>query len=221
MKFKPKDPGSAITHFIGWLMALFAAVPLILRACTAPDMIHVISLSIFIVSMLLLYAASTLYHSLDINEKVNKRLKKFDHMMISILIAGTYTPVCLIAIRGTLGYTLLAIVWGIAIFGIILKALWVNCPKWVSSLLYIGMGWTCVLAFTQILNSLSREAFMWLLTGGIIYTIGGIIYALKLPIFNSRHENFGSHEIFHLFVMGGSFCHFVLMYKFLAVMPIY
>lgn len=221
MKFKPKDPGSAITHFIGWLMALFAAVPLILRACTAPDMIHVISLSIFIVSMLLLYAASTLYHSLDINEKVNKRLKKFDHMMISILIAGTYTPVCLIAIRGTIGYTLLAIVWGIAIFGIILKALWVDCPKWVSSLLYIGMGWTCVLAFTQILNSLSREAFMWLLTGGIIYTIGGIIYALKLPIFNSRHENFGSHEIFHLFVMGGSFCHFVLMYKFLAVMPIY
>ena len=221
MKFKPKDPGSAITHFIGWLMALLAAVPLILRACTAPDMIHVISLSIFIVSMLLLYAASTLYHSLDINEKVNIRLNKFDHMMISILIAGTYTPVCLIAIRGTIGYTLLAIVWGIAIFGIILKALWVNCPKWVSSLLYIGMGWTCVLAFTQILNSLSREAYMWLLTGGIIYTIGGIIYALKLPIFNSRHENFGSHEIFHLFVMGGSFCHFVLMYKFLAVMPIY
>lgn len=221
MKFKPKDPGSAITHFIGWLMALLAAVPLILRACTAPDVVHVISLSIFIVSMLLLYAASTLYHSLDINEKVNKRLKKFDHMMISVLIAGTYTPVCLIAIRGTLGYTLLAIVWGIAIFGIILKALWVNCPKWVSSVLYIGMGWTCILAFTQILNSLSKEAFMWLLTGGIIYTIGGVIYALKLPIFNSRHENFGSHEIFHLFVMGGSFCHFVLMYKFLAVMPIY
>ena len=221
MKFKPKDPGSAITHFIGWLMALFAAVPLILRACTAPDTVHVISLSIFIVSMLLLYAASTLYHSLDINEKVNKRLKKFDHMMISVLIAGTYTPVCLIAIRGTLGYTLLAVVWGIAVFGILLKAFWVNCPKWVSSVLYIGMGWTCVLAFTQILNSLSREAFMWLLAGGIIYTIGGVIYALKLPIFNSKHKNFGSHEIFHLFVMGGSFCHFVLMYKFLAVMPIY
>lgn len=220
MKFKPKDPGSAITHFIGWLMALLAAVPLILRACTSPDPIHVISLSIFILSMLLLYAASTLYHSLDINEKVNKRLKKFDHMMISVLIAGTYTPVCLIAIRGTLGYTLLAVVWGIAIFGILLKAFWINCPKWVSSVLYIGMGWTCILAFTQILNSLSREAFMWLLAGGIIYTIGGIIYALKLPIFNTRHKNFGSHEIFHLFVMGGSFCHFMLMYKFLAVMPI-
>ena len=212
MKFKPKDPGSAITHFIGWLMALFAAVPLILRACTKPDKIYVISLSIFVISMLLLYAASTLYHSLDINEKINKRLKKFDHMMISVLIAGTYTPVCLIALPPNVGIPLLAAVWGIALLGIILKAFWVTCPKWVSSVLYIGMGWTCVLAFTNILNSLTPTAFMWLLAGGLIYTIGGIIYALKLPIFNSKHKNFGSHEIFHLFVMGGSICHFVVMY---------
>ena len=104
--------------------------------------------------------------------------------------------------------------WGIAIVGIILKAFWVFCPKWVSSVLYIGMGWTCVLAFTQILNALSPAAFGWLLAGGIIYTIGGVIYALKLPIFNNRHKNFGSHEIFHLFVMGGSMCHFIVMYAF-------
>lgn len=213
-KFKPKDPGSAITHFIGWIMALFAAVPLILRAWTAPDKIYVISLGIFSVSMLLLYAASTLYHSLDINEKINKRLKKFDHMMISVLIAGTYTPVCLIALPPNVGIPLLAAVWGIALLGIILKAFWVTCPKWVSSVLYIGMGWTCVLAFTNILNSLTPTAFMWLLAGGLIYTIGGIIYALKLPIFNSKHTNFGSHEIFHLFVMGGSACHFIVMYLF-------
>ncbi|HIU02752.1 MAG TPA: hemolysin III family protein [Candidatus Onthocola gallistercoris] len=221
MKFKAKDPGSAITHFIGWLMALFAAVPLIIKAASSPQPVHLVALTIFIVSMLLLYAASTLYHTLDINEKVNKRLKKFDHMMISVLIAGTYTPVCLIAIPGRTGYILLAIVWGIALFGILLKALWVTCPKWVSSVLYIGMGWTCVLAFTQILNALPREAFLWLLAGGLIYTVGGVIYALKLPIFNSRHKNFGSHEIFHLFVMGGSICHFILMYKFLAVMPVF
>ena len=213
-KFKPKDPGSAITHFIGWIMALFAAVPLILRAWTAPDEIYVISLGIFSVSMLLLYAASTLYHSLDINEKINKRLKKFDHMMISVLIAGTYTPVCLIALPPNAGIPLLAAVWGIALLGIILKAFWVTCPKWVSSVLYIGMGWTCVLAFTNILNSLTPTAFMWLLAGGLIYTIGGIIYALKLPIFNSKHTNFGSHEIFHLFVMGGSAFHFIVMYLF-------
>ena len=213
-KFKPKDPGSAITHFIGWLMAFFAAIPLILRAGTAPDKIYVISLAIFAVSMLLLYAASTLYHSLDINEKINKRLKKFDHMMISVLIAGTYTPVCLIALPKNIGIPLLATVWGIALLGIILKAFWVTCPKWVSSVLYISMGWTCVLAFTNILNSLTHSAFMWLLTGGLIYTVGGVIYALKLPIFNSKHKNFGSHEIFHLFVMGGSACHYVVMYLF-------
>lgn len=211
-KFKPKDPGSAITHFIGWIMALFAAVPLILRACTEPDPVYVIALSIFAVSMLLLYAASTLYHSLDINEKINKRLKKFDHMMISVLIAGTYTPICLIALPKSIGIPLLIIVWGIALFGILLKAFWVTCPKWISSVLYISMGWTCVLAFTNILNSLTHAEFLWLLAGGLIYTVGGIIYALKLPLFNSRHKNFGSHEIFHLFVMGGSICHYVVMF---------
>ena len=210
-----KDPGSALTHFIGWLMALFAAVPLILRAWTAPDKIYVISLSVFAISMLLLYAASTLYHSLDINEKINKRLKKLDHMMISVLIAGTYTPVCLLALPKRVGYPLLLTVWGIAIGGIILKAFWVTCPKWISSVLYISMGWTCVLAFTNLLNSLTKASFLWLLAGGIIYTVGGIIYALKLPLFNSRHKNFGSHEIFHLFVMGGSTCHYVLMYLLL------
>ena len=214
MKFKPKDPGSAITHFIGWLMALLAAVPLILKACTAPDLVHVVSLSVFIISMLLLYAASTLYHSLDINEKINKRLKKFDHMMISVLIAGSYTPICLLVLGGRTGVILLAIVWSFAIVGILIKAFWVYCPKWVSSALYIGMGWTCVLAFTQILNSMSTAAFIWLLVGGIIYTVGGIIYALKLPLFNLKHKNFGSHEIFHLFVMGGSACHFIVMYAY-------
>ena len=221
MTLKIKDPGSALTHFIAMILALGASSPLIIKAARTPGYTHVLPLAIFITSMILLYAASTIYHTLDISPKVNQILRKVDHMMIFILIAGTYTPVCLIAIRGTLGYTLLAIVWGIAIFGILLKAFWINCPKWVSSVLYIGMGWTCILAFTQILNSLSREAFLWLLTGGIIYTIGGVIYALKLPIFNGRHKNFGSHEIFHLFVMGGSFCHFMLMYKFLAVMPLH
>ncbi len=210
-----KDPGSAITHFIGMLMAIFAGIPLLLKAAQEPARIYLVSLSIYLVSMILLYAASTTYHSLDISEKVNRCLKKFDHMMISVLIAGTYTPICLLAIKGTLGITLLAIVWSFAIVGIIIKAFWVTCPKWFSSVLYIGMGWTCVLAFTRLLNALPRAAFGWLLAGGIIYTIGGVIYALKLPIFNSRHKNFGSHEIFHLFVMGGSVCHFIVMYMFI------
>ena len=209
-----KDPGSAITHFIGMLMAIFAAVPLLIKAAHEPSRIYVVSIAVYAASLILLYAASTTYHTFNRSEKINTLLKKVDHMMISVLIAGSYTPICLLVLGGRTGIFLLCIVWGIALAGILIKAFWVYCPRWVSSVLYIGMGWTCVLAFTQILNSMSPAAFGWLLAGGIIYTVGGVIYALKLPIFNSRHKYFGSHEIFHLFVMGGSACHFVVMYVF-------
>ncbi len=209
-----KDPGSAITHFIGMLMAIFAAVPLIIKAAHEPGRIYLISIIIYAASLILLYAASTTYHTFNRSERINTILKKVDHMMISVLIAGSYTPICLLVLGGKRGIILLAIVWSFAIIGILLKAFWVYCPRWVSSVLYIGMGWTCVLAFTQILNSMSTAAFLWLLAGGVIYTVGGVIYALKLPLFNLKHKNFGSHEIFHLFVMGGSACHFVVMYVF-------
>lgn len=210
-----KDPGSAITHFIGMLMAIFAAIPLLIKAAHEPGRIYLISLAIYVLSMVLLYGASTTYHTLDLSQRANTILKKVDHMMIFVLIAGSYTPICLLVLKGKTGNMLLALIWGIAIVGILIKAFWVFCPKWVSSVLYIGMGWTCVLAFTQLLTSMTRAEFGWLLAGGIIYTVGGIIYALKLPIFNNKHKNFGSHEIFHLFVMGGSACHFVLMYSLL------
>ena len=104
--------------------------------------------------------------------------------------------------------------------GILVKAFWINCPKWFSSVLYIAMGWLCVLAFHPLFLALSRPAFGWLLAGGIIYTVGGVIYSLKMPMFNAKHKMFGTHEIFHLFVMGGSFCHFVVMYYFVAAMPV-
>lgn len=216
---KLKDPGSAITHFIGMLMAVFSALPLLIRASNSPEKVHVISLGIFALSLILLYTASTVYHTFDLSDKINRRLKKFDHMMIFILIAGTYTPICIIALKGIVGLRLLVVIWGMAILGICLKAFWVYCPKWVSSVIYITMGWTCVLAFTPLLSVLSPAAFGWLLAGGIIYTIGGLIYALKLPIFNSNHPYFGTHEIFHLFCLGGSICHFVFIYHFIAVMP--
>ena len=191
-----KDPGSAITHFIGMLMAIFAAFPLLIKAAHEPSRIYLISLAIYAVSLIFLYAASTTYHTFDLSERVNTILKKIDHMMIFVLIAGSYTPICLLVLERRTGLIMLALVWGIAITGIIIKGF-------------------CVLAFSQILNNLTRAEFGWLLAGGIIYTIGGVIYALKLPIFNSKHKNFGSHEIFHLFVMGGSACHFVVMYSLL------
>ncbi|MEG2513510.1 MAG: hemolysin III family protein [Acetivibrio sp.] len=216
----PKDPGSAITHFIGMMMALFAATPLLIKAHQQPDPIYTVSLSIFILSMFLLYTASTFYHTFDISPRINRILKKCDHMMIFVMIAGSYTPICLVVIGGKLGVGMLVLIWSIALLGMLLKAFWVYCPKWVSSVIYIGMGWTCVLAFAPIIHSLPRSGFLWLVAGGVIYTVGGIIYALKVPIFNGRHKNFGSHEIFHLFVLGGSICHFILMYQFVSVMPL-
>lgn len=218
-KVKVKDPGSAITHFIGTLMAVFATTPLLIKAARQPSWVHMASLGIFILSMILLYVASTIYHTFGQTRKIHIRLKKFDHMAIYVLIAGTYTPICVIALGGRIGFTLLSLVWGLAITGIVITGFMVNCPKWFSSIIYIAMGWTCVLAFTQLINSLPNAAFQWLLAGGIIYTIGGIIYALKLPIFNNKHKYFGSHEIFHLFVMGGSLCHFILMYRYISIMP--
>ena len=212
---KIKDPGSAITHFIAMVAAIIGAFPLLFKAAHNPDHTAVFALTVYIISLILLYAASTTYHTFNISEKVNTALKKWDHMMIFVLIAGSYTPVCLLVLDKHTGVILLTLVWASATVGIILKAFWVFCPKWVSSLLYIGMGWTCILAYSQIVDALSPAAFGWLLAGGIIYTVGGVIYALKLPIFNNRHKNFGSHEIFHLFVMAGSFCHFILMYAYI------
>lgn len=217
MQITIREPGSAITHFIAMMMAVFAATPLLIKAALSSDgKITLLALGIFCISMILLYGASATYHSLNISGKALRIFRKIDHMMIFVLIAGSYTPVCLIILGGKLGYTLLSVVWGIALFGMILKACWVTCPKWFSSVIYIAMGWVCLGVFGTLWNVLPHAAFGWLLAGGIIYTIGGVIYALKLPIFNGKHKFFGSHEIFHLFVMGGSICHFIFMYLYVA-----
>ncbi|MBD5095799.1 MAG: hemolysin III family protein [Lachnospiraceae bacterium] len=215
---KLKDPGSAITHFIGMMMAVFATVPLIIRAFSEGTDVT-LSCLVFMVSMILLYGASTMYHSFDMGERKNKILKKFDHAMIFVLIAGSYTPVCLLVIGGKTGIILLSLVWMVGILGIIFKLCWVTCPKWLSSVMYIAMGWMCVMAFTPIMNNMATSEFVWLLTGGIIYTIGGIIYAIRTPrvkAYNERHRYFGTHEIFHVCVMIGSLCHFVMVYHVIS-----
>ena len=216
MQITIREPGSAITHFIAMMMAVFAAVPLLIKAGIQSGQKNLLAMSIFMGSMILLYGASATYHSVDLTGRSLRIFRKLDHMMIFVLIAGSYTPVCLIVLGGKLGYTLLALVWGIAAVGMLIKAFWITCPKWFSSIIYIAMGWVCVLVFGPLLNTLSTPAFLWLLAGGIIYTVGGVIYALKLPIFNSKHKSFGSHEVFHLFVMGGSICHFIFMYLYVA-----
>ena len=216
MNITIREPGSALTHFIAMLLALCAAVPLLVRAAVHSGVKSLTAMTVFMISMVLLYAASTIYHSVNCSGRILRIFRKMDHMMIFVLIAGTYTPVCLLTLPKPSGLMLLAAVWGIALVGIFIKGFWVTCPKWFSSVLYIAMGWSCLSVLGQLFSLLPLHAFLWLLAGGLIYTAGGIIYALRLPLFDARHPMFGLHEIFHLFVMAGSLCHFVFMFCYLA-----
>lgn len=216
MNITIREPGSALTHFIAMLLALCAAVPLLVRAAVHSGVKSLTAMTVFMISMVLLYAASTIYHSVNCSGRVLRIFRKMDHMMIFILITGTYTPVCLLTLPKPSGLMLLAAVWGIALVGIFIKGFWITCPKWFSSVLYIAMGWSCLSVLGQLFSLLPLHAFLWLLAGGLIYTAGGIIYALRLPLFDARHPMFGLHEIFHLFVMAGSLCHFVFMFCYLA-----
>ena len=216
MQITIREPGSAITHLIAMLLAISASAPILIKGGNDYGAYGFTAMCIFMVSMILLYGASTTYHSVNLVGKALQFFRKIDHMMIFVLIAGSYTPVCMIILEKKLGYTLLAVIWSIALGGMLIKALWITCPKWFSSVLYIAMGWVAIFTVSPLYESLPLAAFAWLLAGGIVYTIGGVIYALKLPIFNSKHKNFGSHEIFHLFVMGGSICHFIFMYLYVA-----
>lgn len=216
MNITIREPGSALTHFIAMLLALCAAVPLLVRAAVHSGVKSLTAMTVFMISMVLLYAASTIYHSVNCSGRILRIFRKMDHMMIFVLIAGTYTPVCLLTLPKPSGLMLLAAVWGIALVGIFIKGFWITCPKWFSSVLYIAMGWSCLSVLGQLFSLLPLHAFLWLLAGGLIYTAGGIIYALRLPLFDVRHPMFGLHEIFHLFVMAGSLCHFVFMFCYLA-----
>ncbi len=211
--FQPKDPISAGTHFFGFICAIIALPILLMHSSQVnPTLRTQIGLTIFMLSMILLYGASSSYHAFNINPKMNLILKKIDHMSIFILIAGTYTPICLSILEEKIGFLLLFIIWSIALSGIIFKFFWVTCPKWVSSIMYIGMGWACISVLPQLYTNLGFHSFLWLLLGGLFYTTGGIIYALKLNLIKKNTIGFGNHELFHLFVMAGSFCHFMAIY---------
>lgn len=210
--FRAKDPVSALTHFIGCIAAiLFTPVLLIHATGSGAKAGDLIALSVFMLSMIALYGASASYHCFDLAGEAGMRLKRLDHMMIFILIAGTYTPICVCAMDHE-GTILLSVVWGIAFAGMMFKLIWVTCPKWVSSAIYISMGWVVIFAMPHLIGHVSTSTLVWLYTGGVIYTIGGVIYALKLIRFNKRNSPWGSHEIFHLFVMAGSICHFISIY---------
>ena len=209
---KVKDPISSLTHLIGAIMSIVGLVLLIYNSVFKATTWHIVTFSIFGASLILLYTASSVYHGLNISEKINKILRKVDHMMIFVLIAGTYTPICLIPLRGPWGWSLFGSIWGLALVGIVIKLFYNNIPRWVSTLIYILMGWLVIIAIYPLVKTVPVPAILWLTLGGIIYTLGAVIYGLKWPKFNSKVIGF--HEIFHLFVMAGSFCHYWMMYRY-------
>jgi hemolysin III len=205
---------NGFTHFIGVILSVIGTFVLVGLTFNPYKPVHLISFMIFGMGMILLYSTSTLYHWLKLSEDGVKKMRKADHIMIFIYIAATYTPICIIALRGTLGWSLLIAIWLFASGGIMIKLFWMNAPRWLSTVIYILMGWSAVVAIYPLFQILPLSALLWLLGGGLFYTVGAVIYALKKP--DPYPGLLGFHEIFHLFVMFGSFSHFWLMYRYIS-----
>lgn len=213
--FRLRDPFSCLSHFAGFLLSIVGMPILLTRAAeNSSQRTVMVSLSVYMLTMILLYGASASYHAFNISPRANRILKKIDHMSIFILIAGTYTPICAAVLPEREGNIMLAVIWSIGLLGILFKAFFVYCPKWVSSVIYLTMGWAVVAVMPILLPLLSTGAFLLLLLGGLFYTVGAIIYALKLTVFKNPY--FGNHELFHLFVLAGSLCHYLLMLHYIA-----
>lgn len=213
MLSKLKEPVSGLTHLIGALLSVVALVVLIAKAHGYGTPLHLAAFSVFGSSLVLLYTASSLYHLLPLSEKGSRMLRRIDHTMIFVLIAGTYTPICLIALKGVWGWSLLGGVWFLAAAGVVMKLLWLHAPRWLSTAFYLLMGWLVVVAAWPLVEALQPLGLVWLAAGGLFYTAGALIYWLKRP--NIRPGLLGFHEIFHLLVMAGSFSHFWMMYRYI------
>jgi hemolysin III len=197
-----------ISHAIGFILSIVAFALLVTHANLHGDVWHIVSFSIFGASLIILYAASTFYHSAKKSELRNS-LKIIDHASIYVLIAGTYTPFTLVTLNGTIGWVIFCISWGLALTGIILKLFFTGKYNVMSTIMYVLMGWVIVFAIKPLINNLPLEGLLWLLAGGISYTIGATLYSIKKIKFN--------HGIFHMFVLIGSFCHFISV--FFYVLP--
>jgi len=207
---------NGFTHFIGIIFAVIATILLLDISLNPYKPYHLISFSVFGFGMILLYITSTLYHWLKLSEAGILKLRKADHIMIFIYIAATYTPVCIVALKGTLGWGLLISVWFVALVGVIIKIFWMSAPRWLSTFIYILMGWLAVIVIYPLVNAIQIGALIWLSIGGLFYTIGAVIYALKKP--DPYPGILGFHEIFHLFVLLGTFSHFWMIYKYIAIL---
>lgn len=208
-----REPINGLTHLAGAVLALAGSSWLVYVAATRATAWHMVGFSVFGASLILLYLASGIYHSLSVSARAHEFLQRLDHIMIYILIAGTYTPVCLVPLRGGWGWSLFGAIWGLAGAGIALELTRIRYPRWLTVIIYLIMGWLCLVAVVPLVRTMTAGGLGWLALGGIFYSVGALIYGLKRP--NLVPGIFGHHELWHLFVMAGSFCHYWVMLKYL------
>lgn len=202
---KFREPVNSLTHWGGALLALFGLITLLIVGWSTPA--KIISLTIYGLSLIFLFSASATYHMVRVKDKALEIFRKLDHAAIYILIAGTYTPFCINAFEGFWKWGMLSIIWSLAIIGVIVKIFYIRAPRWLNAGIYVIMGWFSVSAAGQMLSALPAWVFVWLLAGGIIYTLGAIVYSTK--IFNFKPGIFGFHEVWHIFVLLAAAAHFV------------
>ncbi len=202
-----REPFSSLSHLAG--LGLSVAALAVLAVLAAGSAWSVTGVVIYGASLIVLYLASTLYHALPVTPRWERRLQQFDHIGIYLLIAGTYAPVCLIVLRGGWGWSLLGVEYALAATGIGITLLWKEAPAWVRMVLYLLMGWLALIAIYPLAQALSPGTFAWLVAGGVVYSVGALIFALDRP--HLWPGRFSAHDLWHVFVLGGSICHFVVV----------
>lgn len=211
MQLRLREPVNALTHLLGAVLSVVGLVALVMAAAQHGSTRQIVAVSIFGASLVMMYGVSALYHA---STRGLGHFQRIDHVMIYVLIAGSYTPICLLVLGGRLGMALLITVWTLAALGVFQKIVWMHAPRWLSTALYLGIGWIAVILVRPLITAGSRGFFLWLLAGGIAYSVGAIVYAKRWP--RGRGKVFGSHEIWHLFVMAGSFAHYWAILAYVA-----
>jgi hemolysin III len=208
-----REPINGLTHLAGALLSFVGLLAMVVKvSTTAPSSLAIAAVIIFGISMILLYSASATYHMVIARDKVIAFLRRLDHSMIFVLIAGTYTPFCFISLNGKIGALLFSIIASVAVAGVVFKMVWFKCPRWISTALYLAMGWMIVFVYSPLSGSLNSIGLSLLLLGGLFYTIGGVIYGAKPKFLQSKYMGF--HEIFHIFILLGSLAHFLCVFLY-------
>jgi hemolysin III len=212
LMIKLREPVNGLTHLVAAFAAILGLVSLVYLAWG--NLVKLASLSVYGFTLVLMFSASAAYHLINAGPKVTLFLQKLDHSAIYLLIAGTYTPLCLHFFSGFWRIGILVVIWSFALIGITVKLIIISAPRWLSAGVYLLMGWLSILAIGEILSRVPVGAIIWLLVGGLSFTIGAVIYILKKP--NPIPGVFGFHEIWHIFVILGAFSHFAIMLGYIA-----